>query len=483
MVAFLVLASAVLAGCAPSARHERAVRPASPDRPNIIFVLTDDLSQDLVRFMPHVLALEKRGTSFSNYTVTDSLCCPSRASILTGRYPHNTHVFTNTAPAGGYDKFVRRGEQSQTFADRLHDAGYRTALMGKYLNGYSPDATGGDNPPGWDEWDGVGNGYRGYDYPIAHDGSVESRGHGPADYLTSVLQDRATAFVRDSAAAGSAYFLEVATFAPHKPYVPAPQDVDAFPGLHAPRTEAFDRLPTQAPAWLRDRPRLTRQERAGLDRDYRRRAQDVLSVDRLVGALEQAVHDSGGDRDTVLVFSSDNGYHMGQYRLTPGKMTAFDTDVNVPLVVSGPHVPAHRVSRAIVQNIDLAPTFEELAGLTPSTDLDGASFVPLLRHDGVRGWTSAALVEHRGPVIDLTDPDYPQLGSGNPPTYEAIRTARYTYVEYRTGDREYYDRTRDPLELHDLASRLGRRRLQRLHAELVRLTHCVGVSACTVARR
>ena len=482
----LVAASLVLAGCSPSSQHAVGpvgpVRPASPGRPNIVFVLTDDLSQDLVRFMPHVLGLQRRGTTFSNYTVTDSLCCPSRASILTGRYPHNTHVFTNTAPAGGYAKFARLGEENQTFAGRLQQAGYRTALMGKYLNGFDAGLTDGRNPPGWDEWDGVGNGYHEYDYSIAHNGTVEQRGHTPSDYLTSVLQDRATDFVRSSAVAHTPYFLEVSTFAPHLPYVPAPQDLDAFPGLRAPRTRAFDRLPTHAPLWLGDRSRLTRAEIREIDHAYRLRAQDVLSVDRLVGALEQVVHETGGDRDTVVVFSSDNGYHLGEYRLTPGKMTAFDTDVNVPLVVAGPGVLPHRVSRAIVQNVDLAPTFESLAGVTPSSDLDGSSLVRLLRHDRVRRWTSAALIEHRGPVIDLTDPDYPELGSGNPPSYEAIRTARYTYVEYGTGDVEYYDRARDPLELHDLGARLAPRRVLALHRRLARLEQCTGARECTVAR-
>ena len=486
VAAWLVLVlGGLLAGCtsaAPDHVTRQPVRPASPDRPNIVFVLTDDLSTDLLRFMPHVRAMQRAGTSFSNYTVTDSLCCPSRASILTGRYPHDTHVFTNSGPGGGYEKFKALGEQSDTFAVRLQDAGYRTAFMGKYLNGYDAGVPGDDVPTGWDEWDGVGNGYHEFDYVIAHGQSSQSRGHEDADYLTTVLQGRATDFVRSAAASRTPYFLEVATFAPHSPYVPAPQDRDALPGLRAPRTRAFDRLPTHPPTWLGDRGRLSRSEVAAIDRDYRRRAQAVLSVDRMLGAIQQAVHDSGGDRDTVVVFSSDNGYHMGEYRLTPGKMTAFDTDVNVPLVVQGPHVLAGHVSRAIVQNVDLAPTFESLAGVRPSRRLDGSSFVRLLRHRRVPGWTEAALVEHRGPVIDLTDPDYPQLGSGNPPSYEALRTARYTYVEYGTGDVEFYDRTRDLLELHDLAARLSPRRVRVLHRRLARLRTCTGVRECTVAR-
>jgi N-acetylglucosamine-6-sulfatase len=147
----------------------RGVR-AGPAHPNIVFVLTDDLAWNLVRYMPHVRAMQGTGETFGNYFVTDSLCCPSRASILTGRFPHDTRVFDNSPPEGGYAVFHRRGEEAQTFAVALQRAGYRTALMGKYLNGYKAGAREGTGrpyvPPGWSEWDGVGNGYPEYGYKM-----------------------------------------------------------------------------------------------------------------------------------------------------------------------------------------------------------------------------------------------------------------------------------------------------------------------------
>ncbi len=480
--------AALLVGCSssPTAPASHAATGVGSAGPNIVFVLTDDLSSNLVPYMPHVLALEREGMSFSNYTVTDSLCCPSRSSILTGDYPHDTGVFTNSPPLGGYAEFRAHGDQRKTFAVALQRAGYRTAFMGKYLNGYHPRIWGAHPrtriPPGWDEWDGVGYGYPEYGYRIAHDATSRYLGHRPRDYLTSVLARRARAFIGSAASSGSPFFLEVATFAPHRPFVPAPTDTAAFPGLRAPRSAAYDVLPTDAPAWLKGRRPLTTAETARIDREYRLRAQDVRSVDRLLASVEAALGSAGASRDTVIVFSSDNGYHMGEYRLTPGKMTAFDTDVTVPLVVSGPGVPGGTTSPAVVQNVDLAPTFEAWAGLAPDPGTDGRSLLGLLRGDRVAGWTTAALVEHRGPDTDPTDPDHQPFRSGNPPSYEAIRTATYTYVEYASGAKEYYDRLTDPFELHNVVGQLSARRRERLHRTLRALETCRGAAACTVAR-
>lgn len=486
--AVLLLCLVVAAsGCGASGAPEPAPPTAAPQethRPNIVFVLTDDLTTDLVRQMPHVLAMERRGTSFTNYTVTDSQCCPSRSSIFSGNYPHDTRVFTNSPPWGGYGVFHARGEEQATFATALHDAGYRTAFMGKYLNGYqpgSPTRHASPTPPGWDEWDGVGYGYSEYNYHLSHNGTSTFYGHDPADYLTTVLQDRATGFITSAAHSGHPFLLEVATFTPHTPSVPAPRDAAAFPGLKAPRTAAFDALPSNPPPWLAGRKPLTSAQIRDIDRRYRRRTQDVLSIDRLLAGIERALAATGAAGDTVVVFSSDNGYHLGEYRLEAGKMTAFDTDIQVPLVVTGPGVRAGASNSDAVQNIDLAPTFEELAGLRPSPKMDGVSIVDLLRGP-VPGWNNAALVEHHGPDTDVNDPDYPGPHGANPPSYTALRTARYTYVEYADGAVELYDLRRDPLELDNIADRIDPQRLAQLHGELVDLRECSGAVACSAAR-
>jgi arylsulfatase A-like enzyme len=476
---------AMLAACTGSSTHGT---PKDGGRPNIVFVLTDDLSMNLLQYMPHVLQMKQNGISFSNYTVADSLCCPSRSSIFTGMYPHNTHILTNTSPGGGFAKFHSLGEEANSFAVALHNDGYKTAMMGKYLNGYEPALPKTHKasyvPPGWDVWNVVGNrGYSEFNYAMTNaDGTSKWYGNQPKDYLTDVLSGKAVDFIKSSAASGSPFMLEVATYAPHSPYRPAPQDTSAFPGLRAPQSPAYDTLPTNPPAWLSDQTPLTRDERDLLNVIFRRRAQAVLAVDRMIGAIENALSSAGVAKNTILVFSSDNGLHLGEYRLTAGKMTAFDTDVNVPLIITGPGVTPNTATPAIAQNVDLAPTFEQLAGLSPPPTIDGRSLVPLLDGAAPSDWPNVALVEHAGPDRDVTDPDYPALRSGNPPTYTALRTATFTYVEYVTGDAEYYDRTTDPYELDNLVGQLSSARRAQLHQEVLELASCKGTVSCEDAR-
>jgi len=459
-----------------------AGRPSGqPGRPNIVFVLTDDLSFDLLQFMPHVRALERQGLSFRNYYVSDSLCCPSRASIFTGSFPHNTGVFTNVGADGGFGTFHARGEEQQGFNVSLQQSGYRTAMMGKYLNGYLQGRarTGVTNqyvPPGWNEWDVAGFGYPEYDYPLNVNGVVHHFGHRPRAYLTDVLARRGAAFVDRSAAAHTPFFLELATFAPHAPYTAARRDAHRFPGLRAPEPPNFNALPTGAPSWLAGHPPLTAGRIKRIDRAFRRRARSVLAVDDLIARIEARLSADGLRRNTYIVFSSDNGYHTGEYRLSPGKLTAFDTDVRVPLVVAGPGIRPGTTTDAVAQNIDLARTFTDLGATSQGGD--GHSLVPLLLHrpDGV--WRNAALIEHHGPDLDSSDPDRQSTLSGNPTTYEAMRTPRYLYVEYADGEREFYDLRTDPFELHNLAGTLGLSALGQLHTELAALESCRGQKEC-----
>jgi N-acetylglucosamine-6-sulfatase len=465
--------------------NEASSSSALPARPNIVFVLTDDLANNLVQYMPHVLSLERAGTTFTNYTVTDSLCCPSRSSIFSGRFPHDTGVFTNAGNDGGFHVFHSRGEETSTFATALQKVGYKTAMMGKYLNGYRPGAKlGGVSPyvpPGWDEWDVAGNGYREFNYNLNQDRHVVHYGSAPGDYLTDVLSSKASSFIHGAARARSPFMVEVATFAPHSPYVPAPRDAAAFPDLKAPRTKAYDVLPSAPPSWLAGRATLTSRQQAAINLDFRKRVQDVQSVDRMIANLESTLRSTGEARDTDFVFSSDNGYHMGEYRLSPGKMTAFDTDVSVPLVIAGPGVRSGRTIGASAQNIDLCPTFEAIGHAATPADVDGHSLLSLLTSGKTAGWRDAALVEHHGPDTDPSDPDYPPKDSGNPPTYNALRTTTYTYVEYVDGSREFYYRATDPNELHNLARSLPSSTLAALHKALAAMTSCHGARSCWAA--
>lgn len=234
--ALVVALASTAAACTTDSSRPAVVSGAAGSRPNIVLVLTDDLSMNLLQYLPHVQDMARNGTSFANYTVTDSLCCPSRSSLFTGMLPHDTGVFTNGGIDGGYGAFHGRGDDKSTYATTLQQAGYRTAMMGKYLNGYDPKTNG--VPPGWNEWDVAGNGYGEFNYDLNENGTIKHYGKAPEDYLVDVMAGKAAQFVTDTAAAHTPFAIELATFAPHGPYTPAPRDADAFPGLTAPRGPA-----------------------------------------------------------------------------------------------------------------------------------------------------------------------------------------------------------------------------------------------------
>ncbi|PZS20118.1 MAG: sulfatase [Pseudonocardiales bacterium] len=480
LVSAVVMVALVLAACTPSsATHRSTSTPAPPTgKPNIVFVLTDDLAWNLVQYLPHVVAMQKAGITLSNYYVIDSLCCPSRSAIFTGEYPHDDGVFTNGGNDGGYDTFNAHGNQPNTFAVALQKSGYQTGFMGKYLNGYLP----ADKPaPGWNEWDVAGNGYPEFNYTLNENGTQHSYGKDPSDYLTDVISAKASSFIDRSAAAGMPFMLELATFAPHHPSTPAPRDADKFPGLTAPRTAAFDVQPSGAPAWLKAIPPLTAKNTKQIDDEFRLRVQSVQAVDAMIGHLQQQLQDKGLAKNTYIVFSSDNGYHMGEHQLRPGKQTAFDTDIKVPLMVTGPGLPAGKDLTQMTSSIDLAPTFEGLSGAPVPATVDGTSLSPLWHGQSDSSGQQAVLVEHHGQEKTPNDPDKPTRASGDPPSYEAVRTANALYVQYTDGEREFYDVAKDPNELTNLAATASAAQLAPLQQALTALQNCHNAPTCRAA--
>ena len=434
---------------------------------------------NLVQYMPHVLQMQHDGATFTNYFVADSLCCPSRTSMFTGKFPHNSGVFTNTGDDGGYATYLGRGNDPQTFAVALQKAGYRTSMMGKFLNGYDP--TTNQAAMGWTEWAVAGNGYPEFDYDLNQNGKVVHYGHADADYLTDVLSGLGQTFIGQKSA--KPFLIEIATFAPHAPYIPAPRHAALFPGLMYPRTPAFNARPTAtAPDWLQAVPALKAPGIAAIDAHYRMRAQAVQAFDEMIGALQQELKTSGHDKDTYIFFTSDNGYHMGERSQQPGKMTAFDTDIHVPLVVTGPGVPAGLRIDQIAQNIDLCETFAELGQAQAPATVNGHSLVQLLHGEAVTDWRDVALIEHHDPKYDPTDPDADTGVVKNPPTYNALRTLTTTYVEYVGGETEFHDRTTDPLELENTAASLTPAQVAKLHAAIAAITTCKTATDCWTAQ-
>jgi arylsulfatase A-like enzyme len=448
---------------------------AAAEPPNIVFVLADDLSWDLVQHMPQVRRMQRDGMTFRQFVVADSMCCSSRATILTGQFPHNTRVLTNTWPEGGYRAFRRHGARTRSVGIALQKAGYRTGVMGKYLNAYSPPKHGVD--PGWDEWFVTSMGYRGFGYRMSDNGRVRHYGHRARDYVTDVLARRGVRFIRRSAGRAP-FFLKVASFAPHRPYTPAPRHRHVRPRAAMAQGLAFDAHTRGAPTWLGHRRPLSRARRAGLRWQHAMRVRSVQALDELIGRVRTTLRRKGIADNTYVVFSSDNGFHLGQHRLTVGKRTAFDHDVRVPLIVVGPGVRAGAASSALVGTVDLAPTFEDWAGAALNDRRDGRSLARHMSGRGVKGWREALLIEHAEPRIRAGDPDVQGWAMGLPSSYTALRTRRTTYVEYENGDREFYDRRRDPAELDNRAGRMSAARLTRLHAKLERYRRCRGATSC-----
>jgi arylsulfatase A-like enzyme len=326
----------------------------------------------------------------------------------------------------------------------------------------------------------AGGGYGEFNYDLNENHKIVTFGHQPADFGVSVLQGLGVQFIDGAARARRPFMLEIAPFAPHYPYAAAPEDSNSFPNLRAPRDPAFNRLPRNAPRWIASRARLAASNVASIDAAFRKRVQSVQSVDRMIGVLEQELASSGEARNTYFVFSSDNGLHMGEYTLNPGKLTAYDIDIKVPLIVTGPGVPHGVVNPAVVQNIDLAPTFESIGGLTPPATVDGRSLYPLWLGTSVP-WRRTALTEHLGLDMFSNDPDFQSPQQGDPPSYAALRTATYTYVDYRDGEREFYNRVTDPWELDNIYNTLTKAQVAALDAQVQAMTTCHGATACWTA--
>ncbi len=484
LVALVVLGGLTAKGPAAAPGGTTTARQPVDDRPNIVLILMDDFSMELLSTMPEAQRMVREGASYRNSYVVDSLCCPSRAALLTGQAPHQTGVLTNTRngrrPVGGYPAFLAHDNPRKQFSVALQASGYTTGFIGKFLNVYDVRRVDGKilPPPkvaGWDDWQAIlSGGYNGWGFRstyLGEDGTVRLRDHPKPprnathedrdrSYATNVTADLAVRFLDDHRDDASPYFLEIATYGSHaqirKAYPGSPAFPSAFQdrarygdpeggncglkrcgslslrdlkGYNDPRD---DNAPTYlrrggrtvpAPAWRTNPIKLT--DKSAL-RHYRDRVQMVQSIDRLIARVRREV-----GPDTFVFLTSDNGIHLGQHQLNGGKGTPYDSDVRVPLAVVGPGVaPGGRAQ--FVSNIDLAPTFEELAGLKSPGFRSGTSIASSLRAPRARGgryvffehtWSKSRPGEF--------DPDKRTGGSTDiVPSYIAARSARGLLVRF-----------------------------------------------------
>jgi N-acetylglucosamine-6-sulfatase len=436
-------------------------------KPNILFVLTDDMRASDLRYMPETTKLlAGGGVKFTKAFVTNSLCCPSRATILRGQYAHNHQVLSNRPPMGGFDKVRSQGLEDSTIATWLDDAGYDTMLIGKYFNGY-------DNttyvPQGWDEWHGyLGDYVQSDTYRINENGQIKTY-YRSQIHDTDLFADKAATFLQ-STAGGAPFFMYLSTNAPHTPALAAKRHQGMFSDISLPNPPSFNEDDvSDKPEWMRNTLSLSPEEVGKLQLRYRQRLRSLQSVDEMVGRLVGVLRQTGELSNTYIVFTSDNGLHLGEHRINQKKWTAYEEAIHVPLLVRGPGVPRGVSRSEMALNNDLAPTFASLAGLTPPSFVDGRSLGPLLSASPPSTWRSALLVEHwqdeNGDPYAATIPDY-----------KALRTGRYLFVRYATTEKELYDLNNDPYELESLHDTASIELKERLESRLDALEGCAAQS-------
>jgi arylsulfatase A-like enzyme len=413
--------------------------------------------------------LGAQGTTFSDFVVSYAECCPSRSTFLTGQYAHNHGVLSSMLPTGGASKF---GE-TNSLATWLHDAGYYTALSGKYLNGYGTDVPASHVPPGWSDWFALTEPttYQYVDYDVSVNGSLVHYGHNAGDYSTDVIAEHAEQVIRSQGGHATPLFLDVTPTGPHVPMdglaaIPAPRHVNSLVGTQAPRSPSYNQPDVSTmPPWISSLPLLDAQAIKGVDNIYRLDDEALLSVDDLVARVYGALRDTGELDNTIFMFTSDNGYHYGDHRILVGKSDEYEESIRVPLLVRGPGFPAGRTVGQPTANIDLAPTITAATGVTPGRTADGVPLTGFV--------TSSFYGAHRPVVIE----NGPLLGRR---TYTGVRDDRWVYIVSSTGDKELYDLANDPDETKNLAGQNSptiKYELYVLGQETSQLRSCAG-AAC-----
>ena len=457
---------ATAAGAAPAAAQQQ--------RPNVVVLVTDDQSLESMSVMPRTRELiGARGVTFTRSFVNFALCCPSRATLFTGRYAHNHGVLGNGPPNGGYGR-LDRGNWLPLW---LQAAGYRTIHVGKFLNGYGAGATRTEVPLGFNDWHGTVDPttYRYYDYTVNENGTLVTYGAAGEQnfYSTDFFARRANELIAAAAPSEQPFFLSVGFLAPHggapredddpttigTPAV-APRHKDLFATVPLPRPPSFSEADmSDKPAAFRNRRRIGAPAANRLRENYQQRLESLVAVDEAVASILDMLVRTGELDNTLVLFTSDNGFFHGEHRIRTGKTWGYEPAIRVPLLMRGPGVPRGLRLHQLVTNADLAPTILDATGARAGLPQDGRSLLPLI-DDPRAEW---------GRELLLT-------GAGNDqPFFSGLRNYRFKYVEHVTGEVELYDLRRDP---HELKSLHGDPALARyragLHRRLLALQACSG---------
>ncbi len=399
------------------------------EQPNVLIIVTDDQHVGTLESMPFTSTMGRR---FDNAFVPFSVCCPSRASILTGNNAHTHGVWGNRLPNGGAARFA----DSSTLATWLDDAGYETGLFGKYLNRYGEDVPGTYVPPGWDRWLATSSGGSYFDWVVSDQAVVRSQ----SGYQTTYYAQQAADFI-ENADPSTPVFTYYAPPAPHVPHQPEAMYQGSFDGIAPWRPPSYNEADvSDKPPFLANRAPLTAAQRDAADTAYQEHFETMQSVDDSVELLVDTLAETGRLDTTLIFYLSDNGYLFGEHRWV-GKNTPYDGTTRVPFVIRYDPLGLSGVDDRIVLNIDVAPTIADITGVA-APPMDGMSLVPTF--DDTAATTRARFLLEAA-VNDVNEQPHPP--------YCGARSEKYVFVHYSGGFEEFYNYRRDPWELRNTASK------------------------------
>lgn len=486
LVAFGVVPLATGHGASPAAADETVPVPVVSERPgvtvtpdgpyrNVVVVLVDDMSTTLLESHPRLAAMAAGGVRFTDYVVTDSLCCTSRTSFLTGRFVHNHGVLSNMPRRnGGWPEFARIGWDDDNLGLWLQRAGIRTGYVGKYLNAYPSAAEPARIAKGWDDWFFPdARSYVQYGYSANDSGVVRQYGSAPEDYNTDVLAEQASEFIATSG--DDPFFLTVAPFSPHLPATPPPRYATAFETATYPIKPSRNVQNPGEPRWLRRLPVRSLEQRQAYEAVWRDQLRASESIADLVDRVEGTLDVIGHRDDTLVVFVSDNGFHLDEHRLPMGKRTPYDEDVVVPFVLRNPRLAARSVP-VPMSGVDLAPTVLDAFGVPLPPLLDGRSALDAL--SGEPWPRQVTYTEHLVAEVSRDDPDV-DSGERVSVAFRSIRTPSWVYVEYESGEIQLFAAS-DTLRMRNLTPVAPAALLGALHTELTTMAACQA-DTCRVA--
>jgi len=446
--------------------------------PNFVVIMADDMNADEIAYMPNLNKyLKDKGITFSNFFASTPLCCPSRTTFLTGQYSHNTGIHDNGGSNGGFEAFKALGLEQNTIATRLQDAGYRTGLMGKYLNYYSGklDADGvAYIPPGWDEWHVFVSGISYFSFNINSNGQIDHFGKENGEYSTDYLTKLAVNFIDESTTDVRPFFLFLTPTAPHKPYSPALEHRLSYLDAETNKTDAFNEQDiSDKPTWVGELEPITQEQIDTLDAEFILRMQMLLSLDDMIGDVIQTLNATNKMKDTYLIFTADHGWHQGEHRLFNTKGTPYEETIKIPFIMRGPNVPQAAIRDQLISNIDFYNTILDLGLKRSVKNVDGRSFKPLIR-DAAAAFRSKLLIEYLG--------DVKTNGFRLPiPRFRGMRMEDSIFIHYFEVDEfEYYDLSNDPYQLNNIYNTLDPITVQGFLDDLNALQDCKA-SSCRQA--